>query len=153
MIRALILLLAVAGMFLSSRTAHAQNYPACFNAQNLPVTYLPDMSVPDIAIARTAPNGMPVVLWNPQITGSMHPFTVEFFYYHECAHHALAHPLGTYGPGSEKAADCWAKQTMIQTGALTPQKYHVIRQQLIQGSKPGMDWPNGAVRVSFLDSC
>lgn len=131
----------------------AQSYPTCFSVQNVPVTYIADSAVPDIAVARTAPNGQPVVLWNPQVTASLHPFTVEFFYYHECAHHALGHTLGAYGGGAERMADCWAKQTMWQVGVLTPQKYQVIRQELYTNSRPGMDWPNGAMRVQMLDGC
>ena len=135
------------------KDARAQSYPTCYNAQNIPVSYFPDPMVSDIAIARTAPNGMPVVLWNPQVASSLHPFTLEFFYYHECAHHALGHALGAYGGGAERIADCWAKQTMWQLGVLTPQKYQVIRQELHSNSRPGMDWPNGSVRVQFLDGC
>ena len=135
------------------KTAEAQNYPTCYNAQNLPVSYYPDPSIPDIAIAITTGNGAPVVLWNPNVTAMMHPATIEFFYYHECAHHALAHTLGNYFPGAEAQADCWAKQTMAGVGVLTPQKYQIITQQLVQNSKPGMDWPNGATRVQYLNNC
>jgi len=128
-------------------------YPSCFSINNVQVQYFPDPTINDIAIARLAPNGMPVVLWNPGILLSMQPATQEFFYYHECAHHALGHTLGAYGPGSERQADCWAKQTMDQVGVLTQHKYQIIRQQLIQFSSPGIDWPNGQVRVAYLDQC
>jgi len=138
---------------LTAPKAEAQGYPNCYNVQGIQVGYYPEPSVNDIAIATTAPNGAPVVLWNPGIVNAMHPATIEFFYYHECAHHALGHPLGNYGPGGEAIADCWAKKQMIGLGVLTQQKYGIIRQQLMQFSKPGMDWPNGQVRVSYLDNC
>lgn len=153
MIRFLCALSLILGLCLVGKTASAQNYPTCFNALNVPVGYFPDPSIPDIAIATTAPNGQPIVLWNPAVTASMHPATIEFFYYHECAHHALGHTLGNYFPGAEAQADCWAKKTMIGLGVLNPPKYQIIAQQLFQNSKPGMDWPNGAVRVQFLNNC
>jgi hypothetical protein len=147
------LFVACLGLIIFGNTAQAQSYPTCFNAQNIPVSYFPDQTIPDIAIAKNAPNGMPVVLWNPSVAANMHPATVEFFYYHECAHHALAHTLGNYFPGAEAQADCWAKKTMIGIGVLTPQKYQIVAQQLFQNSKPGMDWPNGAVRLQYLNNC
>ncbi|WP_050930125.1 hypothetical protein [Aestuariivita boseongensis] len=128
-------------------------YPACYNIQNVQVHYYPDPSIPDIAVARTSPNGQPIVLWNPSILMPRPAATQEFFYYHECAHHALGHALGAYGPGGERQADCWAKQTMIQVGVMTPQKYQTIRKDLLILSTPGIDWPNGAVRVQLLDAC
>jgi hypothetical protein len=147
------ILLAAITVFLGTGSAKAQSYPTCYNAQNIPVIYMANPNIPDIAIARTAPDGTPIVLWNPNIVFAQHPDVVEFFYYHECAHHALAHPLGTYGPGSERAADCWAKQTMWSVGVLSNQKYANIVNGLAQNSTPGMDWPNGNIRVSFLNSC
>lgn len=133
--------------------ASAQGYPNCYNAQGYQVGYYPDPSINDVAIATTFANGAPVVLWNPGIINSLQPETVEFFYYHECAHHAMGHPLGNYGPGGEIAADCWGKSQMINFGVLTPQKYAVIRNELIQYSTPGMDWANGYERVQYLDNC
>lgn len=153
MMRFLFVLCLSLGFAMIGKTASPQSFPTCLNALNVPVSYFPDQTIPDIAIATTAPNGQPIVLWNPTVAASMHPATVEFFYYHECAHHALGHTLGNFGPGIEAQADCWAKQTMIALGVLNPPKYQVIAQQLFQNSKPGIDWPNGAVRVQFLNAC
>lgn len=151
----LILIVVIAAMLSASagRSMAQAAYPSCFSINNVQVQYYPDPSINDIAVARLAPNGLPVVLWNPNILLSAHPATQEFFYYHECAHHALGHTLGAYGPGGERQADCWAKQTMIQVGVLTQHKYQIIRQQLMQYSSPGIDWPNGQVRVAYLDQC
>lgn len=145
--------IACVSTIFASESVYAQGYPTCFNVQGIPVTYFPNPNVNDIAMATTAPNGSPVVIWNPNIAASLHPATLEFFYYHECAHHALGHPLGSYGPGSERMADCWAKQTMMQIGVITQNKYNIIIQQLLQYSTPNIDWPNGHVRTSYLNNC
>lgn len=150
------ILLIVALFFLSpSPPAQAQAFPTCYDARGLPVTYMPNVNVNDIAIASLTPNGLPIVSWNPNVTNSSPPEVVEFFYYHECAHHALGQLLNNPMPvpGSERDADCWAKRTMYGLGILPPQKYQVIVNGLLQASKPNIDWPNGGLRVQYLNSC
>lgn len=137
----------------SAALAQAPEYPPCFDANGYRVVYRPDPTINDVAISLIPPSGIPTVLWNPNVTSKLRRETVEFFYYHECAHHRLGHTLGAYPVGIEIAADCWAFNTMADAGKMPFRKYKVLIKDLRAYSKPGVDWNNGYQRVKFLAQC
>lgn len=145
---------AFAGLLTGSAAlAQAPGYPPCFDANGYRVMYRPDRTIKDVAISLIPPNGVPTVLWNPDVTSRLRPETVEFFYYHECAHHRLGHTLGNYRAGTEIVADCWAFNTMADAGKMPFNKYKILIGDLRAYSKPGVDWNNGRQRVKFLAQC
>jgi len=146
---------ATLAAFLTAPAALAQapRYPTCYDANGYEVTYRPDRTINDVAISLILPNGFPAVVWNPIVTAKLRPETVEFFYYHECAHHQLGHALGTYRPGMEIAADCHAFNTMADAGLMPFSKYTVLIADLRSYSRSGIDWNEGFQRVKSLAKC
>ena len=106
---------------LSEASAQGVTYDGCRDFRGIEVASVPS-NVNNVAVAALAQNGAPVIYYNPQVLSYFHPVTQEFWYLHECAHHALAHTIGSAHPFvREKAADCWAIHTMYRVGALNRQ--------------------------------
>lgn len=81
----------------------------CRDIRGAVVADFPDYTINDVAIASLAPDGAPIIRYNPNVLSRMSPQTREFFYAHECGHHALGHNFGTTHPlAREQAADCFA---------------------------------------------
>jgi hypothetical protein len=125
-------------LLLFSLSAHAQWWGGCIDARGIPVLDIQDPSTNDIAVSRLAPNGAPVILYNPFVVLSSSNVTRRFFYFHECGHHALGHVLGNYIPlVSEQEADCWAARTLVARGEFTLNDLRQVQMEI--SSSPG-DW-------------
>src|SRR6476620_7493386 len=109
--------LFVALLVVLPRAAGAQiAYEGCRDAYGLPVATVLDPSLRgDVAQATLAPNGAPVIRYNPNsVLPIATPAVMTFFVLHECAHHATGQVRAltagqiAYTMQVELQADCWA---------------------------------------------
>jgi hypothetical protein len=147
--------LTLAILLLAGRAADAQpvTFDGCVDFRGVPVASVLNQALPDVAMAHIAPNGAPIIQYNPHVLERLSPQTRLFFYAHECAHHALAH-LARHVPfQQEQEADCWAIRTLVQAGRLDPNgDVGAVQQDLF--FSPG-DWTHvpGPQRQFNLRAC
>lgn len=114
--RLLVLLFALGSVPMTPAPVLAQpgvSYDGCM-LMGRPIPSIPTPAIDDIAQARMDPAYGPVILYNPAIVNRARPETRTFFYFHECAHHALGHTLGFSHPETnEQQADCWAVRELF----------------------------------------
>lgn len=79
----------------------------------IPVPHIPNPMLPDVGVAHTLVNGQPVIQMNPAVLMKLPPVVQQFWFAHECAHHALAPFMN-----SEVNADCWAIRALRHTGVV-----------------------------------
>ena len=72
--------------------------------------YIQDYSLNNVGIA-TRLQGRPVIVVNPNVLGRFSPLVQQWWFAHECGHHAL-HP----SQNSEVAADCFASRALRDLG-------------------------------------
>lgn len=130
--------------------AQPLTYDGCIDFRGIPVVSAVS-NVNNVAMAILAPDGTPVIYYNPQVLSYFHPVTRQFWYLHECAHHALGHTINSAHPlAREKQADCWAIRTMRQLGHLNQQTMAIIQRDISQ--LPGDGWvylPGPQRAISF----
>ncbi len=85
----------------------------CTSYFGIPVPYLANPNLNDVGVANTMYNGQPVIQINPNVVGSLPEYVRQFWYAHECAHHAL-HP----SLNSEISADCYAIKAIRNIGII-----------------------------------
>ncbi|WP_375688337.1 hypothetical protein [Pseudooceanicola sp. LIPI14-2-Ac024] len=85
----------------------------CSDYYGRQVLYVPNPSLPDIGQA-TVWNGQPTIFINPNILIQFSPIVQQWWYAHECQHHALG--LGSH---TEAQADCFAGRALAQLGILS----------------------------------
>ncbi len=107
----IILMLVV--LWLSSITVFAQPLP-CTTFNGIPVPYFSDPTLNNVGVANRMQNGQPYIVINPNVVGSLPEFVRQFWYAHECAHHAL-HP----SLNSEMNADCYSIKAIRNIGLVT----------------------------------
>lgn len=92
----------------------------CNDIRGAVVVDFPDNTINDVAIASLAPDGSPIIRYNTNVLSMMSPQTRDFFYAHECGHHALGHNFGTTHPlAMEQAADCFAINKLYELGTFS----------------------------------
>lgn len=69
-------------------------------------------------------NGAPVIMLNPRVANQYSNMVAQWWFAHECAHHALPPQLN-----NETSADCYAVQQLVQKGVIRR------REQLIAFSR------------------
>ncbi|QPQ54013.1 hypothetical protein IC614_06425 [Allosphingosinicella flava] len=72
-----------------------------------------DPSINDVGLASRLFNGQPLIELNPNVLAQFSPRVQQWWFAHECAHHAL-HP----SQNSETAADCFGIRRMAAFGIL-----------------------------------
>ncbi len=151
----MVLLVLMPWLFGSVSTATAQvTYEGCRDIRGLPVASVLDRSIRDVAMASLAPDGSPIIRYNPQVLSWFQPQTRLWWYGHECGHHALGHNFGTTHPlAVEQAADCHGIQTLADSGMLSKRDLRVIQADLNQLGRG--DWTHlpGPVRAVNLERC
>jgi hypothetical protein len=85
---------------------------SCTSNAGVPVAIFSDPSLNNIGIATTAANGVPMIILNPNVVAQYSPIVKQWWFAHECAHHAL----GPYN--SEPNADCFGAKQLVQYGIL-----------------------------------
>ncbi len=99
-------------LFLFS-TISAFPQPYCLSFQGIPVTYVADTTL-ETAGSAYLKDGQPFIAINPNIVNALPAHVQQFWYAHECAHHAL-HPT----QNSEVNADCYAIKRIRNLGIIT----------------------------------
>ena len=110
-------------------------------------------SVQDVAVATYAPNGAPVIIYNPNIVNWLSPPTRLFFYTHECAHHVLGHGVRGHPLTREQEADCWGIQQLVSRGVLSDADVSSIQQDIARFGRGDWSHVPGPVRAINLRAC
>ncbi len=84
----------------------------CTNNSGHPVAVYSDTSLNNIGVATRDPNGAPIIVLNPNVMAQYSPIVKQWWFAHECAHHAL----GVWN--SETGADCFGARQLVQFGIL-----------------------------------
>ena len=146
--------LAVIGIFAAARAVGVQvTFDGCVDYRGIAVASVRNDGINDVAIARSAPNGAPIIEYNVQVLAKLQPQTRLFFYAHECAHHALAHGVRGHPLTREQEADCWAVRTLTERGDLDDDDMDIVQSDITQAG-PG-DWTHlpGPQRAINLRRC
>lgn len=133
----------------------AQNtYHTCKDIRGVPVVAIDDSRIRDVAVARLEPVGTPVIRYNPAILSWYQPLTREFWFAHECGHHALGHAFGTaLGAEAEEAADCYAINELNRVGGLKSGGLGIIQADVSKTGPGNSVYPPGPVRAARLATC
>jgi len=137
----------------ASNHGHAQvTYGGCIDSRGNSVASILDYSINDVAIARLEYN-YPVIRYNPRVLSRMSETTSQFFYIHECAHHALRHTIQMPSLENERAADCWAIRTMQSELGLSRQELRAIQNDIARQGRG--DWTHlpGPYRAIDIADC
>lgn len=149
-LRKLVLLLSL----MAAESAIGQvTFDGCIDFRGLPVASVMNPSVQDVAMATYAPNGAPIIVYNPYIVSWLSPPTRLFFYAHECAHHVLAHGVRGHPLVREQEADCWGVQQLVSKGLLSDEDLSAVQQDIAQFGRG--DWTHlpGPQRAINLRAC
>lgn len=149
------LVLAIMLLLASFIPAYAQvTFDGCVDIRGIPVASILSYGINDVAIASLAPNGAPVIQYNPSVLSFFQDKTRMFWYAHECGHHALGHAFGTAHPmAREQQADCWAIKTLVKKGLFDDDDVQIVQGDLSQ--IPSGDWTHlpGPQRAINLKKC
>jgi hypothetical protein len=129
------------------------SFDGCADFRGVPVASVLNPGLADVAAASWAPNGAPLIQYNPNVLVRLAPQTRTFFYAHECAHHALAHGVRNIPFQQEQEADCWAIQTLVARGILDRDRDVALIQSDLSLSSG--DWTHvaGPQRAFNLAAC
>jgi hypothetical protein len=129
-------------------------FEGCVDFRGFPVASIQNPMVQDIAVATYAPNGQPVILYNPIALSWVSPATRIFFYAHECAHHVLGHGVQGHPPGQEQDADCWGIQELVSRGILNDAGVTAVQRDIARFGRGDPTHLPGPQRASNLrDYC
>ena len=94
----------------------------CTSYNGVPVPYIANPNLNNVGVAHRMRNGQPIIQINPNVVAPLPEYVRQFWYAHECAHHAL-HP----SRNSEVAADCYAIKAIRSIGIINhPQQIRVL---------------------------
>ena len=136
--------------FIPNTPTFAQAPSTCRSFQGVIVPYIPDPSLNNVGIATQDNMGRRIIVMNPNILNQFPSLARQFWYAHECAHHALNPPRN-----NEMNADCFAVQNLRFLGMMV-NPFHV--DQLLQSisSLPGNAGTGhlpGPARRNLLITC
>jgi hypothetical protein len=150
-------IVAVSSILFVAGSAEAQSlrnarYTKCRDANGERVLAVNTTRLNNVGMAGRI-RGRPVILFNPVIMRRFQPATRTFWFYHECAHHALGHSLGHRPASRERDADCWAIRQMRQRGLLTSARLRTIEQDLYPLAGDGYLYLPGPQRAAYVGYC
>jgi len=122
----------------------------CYSFRGIPVPYISNPNLNNVGVAHTMYNGQPIIQINPNVLGPLPEYVRQFWYAHECAHHAL-NPL----KNSEVNADCYSIKAIRNIGIIThPQQIKTLLNYIstLQGSVQTGHLP-GPERAGNLYAC
>lgn len=141
------------GIFVWTGYCSAQvSFDGCIDFRGQSVASILDYSINDVAIARIE-RGQAVIRYNPNVLAQMSEATRQFFYVHECAHHALQHTVQRPSLSSERQADCWAIRTMKDNMGLSLNSLRAIQNDITRQGRG--DWTHlpGPYRSVDIENC
>lgn len=96
----------------------------------------------------------PLIIINYKLLNSLSKSSQKFFIAHECGHHALGH-LYFRPPGieAEKAADCYAVQTLIRSGEFTFRNIEEVQKDMRKFGRRTVYHLDGNARADELLKC
>lgn len=100
-----------------------------------------------------ADDGSPIILYNPNVLTWFHPKTRQFWYMHECGHHALAHAIRNIPLTREQESDCFSIVFLVKEMGYRARDVAIVQSDL---SKAGAgDWTHlpGPQRAINLQLC
>ena len=152
-IRLLIALALFASSIVHAQTIIAGHPVGCTDINGIPVNTIPAPHLNDIGMARIEYNGARVIYLNPNMLNVLPPFIQFFWYFHECAHHALGHTYGFNQLYRENEADCWAIRLGRNSGWLSPNDLFQMDSYFF--SNPGTLWGHlpGPLRLQNFHNC
>ena len=121
----------------------------CTSFAGEPVAIFLDRSLNNVGVATRTYNGAPVIVINPNVTNNFSNIVTQWWFAHECSHHAL-HP----SMNSESNADCLAIRMMRNYGILRhPAQLHQFAYELanLPGSPTGQ--LPGPARAQHIANC
>jgi len=138
---------------LAASAAAQVTYEGCRDFRGILVASVLQPNLGDVAMATYAPNGWPVILYDPAVLSWMAPQTRLFFYAHECGHHALAHSIRNVPFAAEQEADCFGIRELMRNGRLRRSDLPVIQADIVRFGRG--DWTHlpGPQRAINLTQC
>lgn len=127
-------------------------FDGCVDFRGAPVASISRAGLGDVAMATHAPDGSPIILYDPDVLAWLSPQTRLFFYGHECGHHALAHAVRGIPLSAEQEADCFGIRELFRRRLLGAADLPFIQRDL---SQAGGDWTHlpGPQRAINLRRC
>jgi len=125
----------------------------CVDYRGIEVREVPDYFLRDAAVANVLPNGEPVILYQPLLSGVVSDQTKWFIFAHECAHHVLGHTTEQVRAGNEQEADCWAISTLYKRGILDDRGVKIVQNELAATGRADATHLSGVERAVNLDRC
>ncbi|MGC6500674.1 MAG: hypothetical protein ACON4C_10805 [Henriciella sp.] len=133
-----------------SYTANVRGLPMhCTSYYGEPVLIVSNPELNNVGVAHRIVNGQPVIQLNPNVTHQFSALVAQWWFLHECAHHALAPQMN-----SETNADCFSIRQLRDLGLLVhPAQIQEFYYQLrnLPGSSSG-HLP-GPMRVEHMRQC
>lgn len=114
-----------------------------------PVAVYLNYQLPDVGMANRLINGTPIIMINPNVTNQYSDLVTQWWFAHECGHHALPPALN-----SEVNADCFAVRELRRLGLLyTPEQLIAFAYEL--GNLPGSQMGHlpGPMRAQHIARC
>lgn len=144
-----ITLFSSGAVFFLATATQVMSQPLCFSYAGEQVPYLFDFNLSDVGMASRDHLGRPFIIINPGILSQFPQLAQSFWFYHECAHHAL--PLAM---NNETNADCYAVRHMRNTGQIDSPA-DVNDMLLAISQLPGSYWGHlpGPARAQNLWAC
>jgi len=139
-------------VFVLTSTVNPVQGSTCFDYNDRIVIVKENPKLNDIAIAKME-GWNSVIYYNPTIVNSLHTKTRVFFFWHECAHHVLAHTLMNPSIVLEQEADCWAIKHVVSKKLLSTNDVKIVQSQITSFGKH--DWTHlpGDKRALNLAKC
>lgn len=99
---------------------------SCTAWSGSPVAIILDTSLSDVGLATTTRSGAPLIVINPNVTNRYSDIVTQWWFAHECAHHALPPSAN-----SETNADCFGVRQLVAAGILnTPAELQAFQYEL-----------------------
>lgn len=132
---------------ISQQPANALGQCISFFGENVPI--FEDYNLNNVGMATRDGFGRPYIVVNPIVLQQFPYLAQRFWYYHECAHHALPPQLN-----SERNADCYAVRNMRDLGELS-NKFEVEQMLKSIAMLPGSRWGHlpGPARAQNILNC
>jgi hypothetical protein len=142
----------VCATVVSGRAAGQSTYDGCVNNQGQAVGSEPTTNLQDVAMATRAPNGEPIIYYNPQVLAGLSRQSRLFWYGHECGHHALGHGVRGHPLTHEQEADCFGIVAVVELGLVRKTDVRIVQNEI---SRAGGDWSHlpGPQRAINLTQC
>ena len=104
----------------------------------------------DVGHASRLANGQPLIQINPGVMAWFSPIVAQWWFAHECAHHALPP-----GQDSEAAADCYATRQMVASGVIRDQRplNTIARELSYLPGNPLTGHLPGPARAQHISAC